>query len=149
MNNLTKRQKVVLATLAAERGATFAPVQVQKAFFLLDKNISREFGGAQFSFKPYDYGPFDRDVYVELSNLAALGLVTIEDVGRYNGGRRYSLTPAGEDVGSQYLGALSPRAQAYIKSVSTWVRSLSFAELVGAIYKSYPDMKVNSIFKGA
>ncbi len=144
---LTKRQQVVLAALAADRSAAFAPVQVQKTFFLLDRNIASDLGGKQFSFKPYDFGPFDRAVYVELSNLADAGLVLIEEVSKANGGRKYSLTPAGAEMGLNYLRALPVRAQTYMKSVSSWVRSLDFADLVGAIYNRYPDMKVNSIFR--
>jgi hypothetical protein len=45
-------------------------VQVQKLFFLLDENIAADLGGRQFSFEPYDYGPFDRAVYSELELLA-------------------------------------------------------------------------------
>ena len=78
MTDITPRQKVVLAALAAERSSAFAPVQVQKLFFLLDQNIAADFGGRQFNFEPYDYGPFDRAVYSELEALAQKELVAIE-----------------------------------------------------------------------
>jgi hypothetical protein len=32
--------------------------------------------------------------------------------------------------------------------VSDWVRAQSFNSLVKAIYDAYPEMKVNSIFRG-
>jgi hypothetical protein len=147
MNDISPRQKVVLAALAAERSSSFAPVQVQKLFFLLDQNVAAELGGQQFNFEPYDYGPFDRAVYSELEALAQRGLVAIE-AGPGPSRRRFTLTAAGYDVGRAVLAQLSARAQDYLLRVSNWVRSLSFAELVGSIYKQYPSMKANSVFRG-
>jgi uncharacterized protein YwgA len=136
----------MLAALAAESGSVFAPVQVQKMFFLLDANVATDLGGRQFAFEPYDYGPYDRTVYSELEILARQGLVNIEAA--YGAARRkYSLTASGYDVGQRTLGQLNPRAREYFQRVSAWVRSLGFAELVGAIYQQYPDMKVNSVFR--
>jgi hypothetical protein len=146
MNDLTHRQKIMLAALAAESGSVFAPVQVQKLFFLLDANVAADLGGRQFSFEPYDYGPYDRTVYSELEALARQGLVSIEAA--YGAARRkYSLTAAGYEMGQRTLRQLNPRARDYFQRVSSWVRSLGFAELVGAIYQQYPDMKVNSVFR--
>jgi hypothetical protein len=145
--DLTPRQKIVLAALAAEPDASFAPVQVQKLFFILDRNIAGDLGGQQFAFEPYDYGPFDRAVYSELEQLAQLGLVAIQSSSGAER-RKYSLTPAGHARGKANLDNLGPRARNYMSRVSAWVRSLSFAELVGAIYNQYPAMKANSIFRG-
>jgi hypothetical protein len=147
MTDITPRQRIVLAALAAERSSAFAPVQVQKLFFLLDQNIAADLGGPQFSFEPYDYGPFDRAVYSELEALAQKGLVAIE-VAPGASRRKFSLTAAGYDAGQAALAQLSTRARDYLTRVSAWVRSLSFAELVGSIYKQYPSMKANSVFRG-
>lgn len=35
----------------------------------------------------------------------------------------------------------------YIGKVSTFVRTRSFNDLVSAIYKAFPEMKANSIFR--
>jgi hypothetical protein len=144
---ISRRKQIMLAAFAADRAASFAPVQVQKMFFLFDRNIVGDIGGPQFAFEPYDYGPFDREVYSELGDLARTGLIRIEampDASR----RRYSLTAEGYELGKSALDRLNPRAQAYMSRVSAWVRSLSFAELVGSIYRQYPDMKCNSVFRG-
>jgi hypothetical protein len=146
-DGLSRRQELILAALAAESGAAFAPVQVQKLFFLVDENIANEIGGRAFAFAPYDYGPFDRAVYQELGTLCRMGFVNIEDVGPSAGRRRYSLTPHGQAAGEQALNSLSAIARDYIAKVSAWVRSMSFAQLVGAIYRSYPEMRVNSVFR--
>lgn len=144
---ITPRQKIVLAALAADSGSTFAPVQVQKLFFLLDQNIAADLGGKQFSFEPYDYGPFDRAVYSELEALSQKGLVIIE-AAPGAGRRKFSLTSAGYDAGRAALSQMNARVQDYLPRISVWVRSLGFADLVGTIYQQYPEMKANSIFKG-
>jgi uncharacterized protein len=146
--NLTPRQAMVLAALATESGAEFAPVQVQKLFFLIDENVSVAFGGKQFSFEPYDFGPFDSAVYQELDVLARMGLVRIESRGPSAGHRRYVLTPAGQEIGAANLSSMNANLRDYIGRVGSWVRSLSFAQLVGSIYKAYPRMRVNSVFRG-
>jgi uncharacterized protein len=124
MTDISPRQKVVLAALAAERSSAFAPVQVQKLFFLLDQNIADDFGGPQFNFEPYDYGPFDRAVYSELEALAQKGLVAIEAAPGASR-RKFSLTAAGYDAGRAAFAQLNGRAQEYLTRVSAWVRSLS------------------------
>ena len=37
----------------------------------------------------------------------------------------------------------------YIRQLLVWVRRLSFSSLVAAIYREFPDMKENSVFKEA
>jgi hypothetical protein len=148
MTNLSTRRKLVLAALAADAAnAQFAPVQVQKLFFLLDRNIADEMGGEQFAFEPYDFGPFDREVYSELEALARKGLLDIREAGPRPGDRRYSLTRAGYDLGQKCLLRIPPRGARYMKKAATWVRSLNFAELVGSIYKQYPEMRAKSVFR--
>ena len=65
-----ERKSLMVAALAAGgENASFTPVQVQKLFFLIDREASHFVDGPHFSFKPYDYGPFDREVYAELERL--------------------------------------------------------------------------------
>ena len=145
--DLTHRQEMVLAALAAEGGASFAPVQLQKLFFVLDENISDEWGGRQFDFEPYDYGPFDKAVYQEFEALERLGLAQTVYDGPSAGARSYSLTLDGQQIGEKALSLLPGTTRDYITQLSSWVRALSFAELVGAIYRAYPDMRENSVFQ--
>jgi len=141
----THRQNIILAALASRPGSIYAPVQVQKLFFLIDENIPNEIGGKLFAFEPYDYGPFDKAVYRELEQLSALELVKIFQ-GSSPSSRRYGLTPAGQSAGEESLAHLSPRARDFIRRLTDWVCKLSFAQLVGSIYKAYPTMREKSIF---
>ena len=141
-----QRKNLILAALAAGgEGADFTPVQVQKLFFLIDREAAPLVDGPHFDFEPYDYGPFDRSVYVELDALETLGFVRIASAGKY---RRYALTADGFKAGSKYLSAFPAKGKAYVQRVALWVRKLNFAQLVAAIYKQYPDMRANSIFNG-
>jgi hypothetical protein len=131
--------------LALSGGHRFSPVQVQKLFFLIDKNVGAQIGGPFFNFSPYDYGPFDKAVYNELSSLKDTGLIEVYD-NSHPSQRCYLLSKAGEVEAEDVLKRQQPQVVDYILSLSRFVRSLSFKDLVSAIYKAYPDMKINSIF---
>lgn len=139
------KQQIVLAALAAAgENATFSPVQVQKLFFLIDREASHLVEGPHFNFSAYDYGPFDRAVYNELEMLSFAGLVETQNSGRY---RKYVLTPKGYENGFARLQDMPTKASSFFTRAAKWVRELSFQELVASIYNRYPDMKVNSIFR--
>jgi hypothetical protein len=137
---------MVLAGLAAAgENATFSPVQVQKLFFLIDRKAGHLLGGPHFAFRPYDYGPFDSTVYDQLMALGFTGHIQVSGSGRY---RVYGLTPKGFAEGQEILTALPAQTVDFLRAVANWLLRLSFQQLVAAIYRDYPDMKVNSIFRG-
>src|SRR5262252_6654914 len=132
------RRELMLAALAADgRLISFEPVQVQKLFFLIDREIPNLVDGPHFSFRAYDYGPFDSAVYSELEAMQREGLVTIS-VGYY---RSYALTENGFTQGADLLAGLTAQARDFVHRSAVWVRSLSFSQLVSAIYQKYPEMK--------
>lgn len=139
------RQNFVMAALAAA-GAdlSFSPVQVQKLFFLIDREASHLVDGPHFSFQPYDYGPFDREVYSQIEALCAVDLALIKNEGRV---RTYELSAGGYAKGREILQGLPENTRDYLSAIAVWVRSLTFQQLVSAIYKRHPDMKVNSVFQ--
>jgi hypothetical protein len=137
---------LVLTALAAGEKNEYSPVQIQKLMFLLDKNISNRLGGPFFDFRPYDYGPFDPSIYEDLRELERQGYVSTSPSSR--GWNKHQLTDSGLAKANEFLTQFDPSILEYFKAVSKFVRSLSFADLVSSIYKAYPEMKVNSIFKG-
>jgi uncharacterized protein len=140
------RSEILLAGLAAAgENATFTPVQVQKLFFLLDREAAKLTDGPHFNFEPYDYGPFDSAVYNGLEELARQDRARVDSSGRY---RVYALARRGYIEGERILDDLPPNARDYIKSISEWVRQLSFQQLVASIYNRYPEMKAKSVFRG-
>jgi uncharacterized protein len=146
--NLMTRQQVLLAILAASQGRPYTPVQIQKAAFLVTRNLpSLVDEGSNFSFDPYDYGPFDQAVYAEAERLGSVGAVEIvpQDGVRWS---RYAASDQGVQTGTDLLSRMAPRDREYIETVSKWVRGQSFDSLVKSIYAQYPEMKANSIFRG-
>lgn len=141
------KDDVILAALAAGELNSLTPVQVQKLLFLIDKKAAREIGGPFFDFIPYHYGPFDSEIYKRLAELADKGFVEIIGT-RYSRERSYRITDTGFQHGVKALSKTSPGVQDFIKKLSEFVRSLSFVQLVSAIYKAYPEMKANSVFRG-
>lgn len=140
------RTDLVLAVLAASSGAPWSPVQVQKMFFLLDQKVGQELGGPHWDFRAYDYGPFDSAVYGEIERIQADGLASIEG-GEFSRTRRFALSPAGQERGESLLEGFAPALRDYVCELASWVRGLSFQALVSAVYRDYPEMRVNSIFR--
>ena len=137
------RNKAVLAAMAAGGPrASFDPVQMQKYFFLIDREIPRWVSGPHFRFQPYDYGPFDKEVYTVLDSLTQEDQIRIDSTGRY---RRYSLTDSGLKRGKALLDTLPEPVVRYLIEINRWVRCLSFRQLLAAIYQRYPDMAVKSV----
>ena len=144
---ITPRQELVIAGMVAGTPPPeLSPVQAQKLFFLIDQNAAALVGGPHFAFRPYDYGPFDSAVYTDLDGLAGLhGLVEVQLNGNY---RSYRLTDQGVLRARAVLSRMDPTAVDYLGRLKDWVKSLGFRDLVSAIYRDYPDMRVNSIFRG-
>ncbi len=139
------RCDAVLAALAPASGGRFTPVQVQKLLFVLDMEAASELGGPHFRFQPYHYGPFDHEVYELLETLSLEGLVSITDEGQRL--RQYELTPEGQARADEITKSLEAGTRDYIDKLVAFVRGTTFAQLVSAIYRRYPDMRVNSVFQ--
>ena len=141
-----KREEMLLAVLAAAGGRPYQPVQIQKVMFLLDRNVPELItDGERYHFEPYDYGPFDKQVYKDAEQLSFFDLVEITHSpnGRW---KRYAASGEGWERGRAILDDLPAAHRSYIEAISQWVRSLGFNQLVKSIYEAYPEMKTNSIF---
>lgn len=139
------KKDLVLAGLSASNDVdSYSPVQVQKLFFLIDKNAAQYIEGPHFNFQPYNYGPFDKGVYEVLEELERENLVEIFRDGNW---REYKLTQNGKEIGRKILEQMDSKANKYFLDVSEFVRKHSFSEIVSAIYKAYPEMKENSVFQ--
>ena len=123
----------------------FTLVQMQNLMFLIDRELTGDIPGAPFfEFQPNDYGPFDRGVYDELADLERDGMAEIL---RDSDLRTYRLTSSGLQRGGELLTQQNSWVAEGITQYSEWVRRLTFAELVTAIYKKYPEMKANTVFR--
>ena len=141
-----KREDLLLAVLAAAEGRAYQPVQIQKVMFLLDQNVPELItDGDGYNFEPYDYGPFDKQVYKDAETLNSFDFaeITSSPNGRW---KRYAASGEGLERGEAILDSLSEAHKNYVCAISEWVRSLGFNQLVKSVYEAYPDMKRNSIF---
>jgi hypothetical protein len=140
------QEDLLLAGMSASKEAVYTPVQLQKLFFLIDKEIGNRIGGPYFNFIPYNYGPFDKHLYDYLKNLENQGKVQIL-ISASSSLPKYKVTTKGFEEGERVLNeGIEQKLSGYIKLLNEYVLSLSFSDLLSAIYKKYPDMKKNSIF---
>lgn len=144
---MTSRQEWLLMALAHRKGQPMTPAQIQKAMFLMAAEAPHLVGQGFYNFVPYNYGPFDANVYHDLDVLAERGLVTGDSFpGR--SWRMYAVTPAGLVEAARAEQAANHQGVGYLEKVVDWVSSMSFPQLVRAIYAKYPKYKANSVFTG-
>ncbi len=139
------KEDYVLAVMSTAQTNALSPVRVQKLFFLLDDKVSDLVGGPHFNFIPYDYGPFDKDVYTVFETLKEKNLAEIMP-SDFNNPQMYRLTFSGYLAGKELLESLPEEVQDYIVKLVNWIRSHSFTEIVSTIYNLYPEMKTKSVF---
>jgi len=141
------KDEVLLVVLSLANGEPLTPVQVQKSLFLADDKVRTAFrAGSRYEFQPYDYGPFDREVYLDAQSMSRTGLVEISSDMR-GGWNTYAATNAGLNRARALRERLSVPELEILKRIVGFVRSLSFTELVSAIYRGYPHMKERSVFR--
>ena len=142
------RRELLLVTLATAKGRPFQPAQIQKALFLVSTNLPQLTDPDEsYNFLPYNYGPFDHNVYADAEDLQTEGAAVIAPSanGRW---RTYAASEAGLVRGERLLATLDRDSRTYIDDVVRWVLAQSFGSLVKSIYEAYPEMKENSIFQG-
>lgn len=138
------REHWTLLAIAAAGGKPLSPVQLQKSLFVLGREMREAVGAGFYNFRPYNYGPFDSAVYADAEMLASLGLVNINQPWRW---KEYAATPDGMKEAGRVKSSAPPAATAYLAKIVAWAGSLSFQDLVRAIYARYPDTRTKSIFE--
>lgn len=142
-----ERKDWTLLAISFAEGEPMSPVQLQKSLFLLGRNFPSEVGHDFYEFTPHYYGPFSATIYDDAAQLGAEGLVRVErQPGR--SWAEYTATPRGMARAGQLNKQAPQQAGCYLKATVEWARSLSFQQLVSAIYKRYPEQRANSVFQG-
>ena len=134
--------------MALEHGHRLQPVQLQKSLFLLGRNLSPEKlqNDSFYKFEAYDYGPFCGEVYKDAEALEGNGMIAImrPPLVRFN---IYEITDLGTEHARALRKSLDEATTSYLDAVVDFTKSLSFTELVSAIYKAYPEMREKSVFR--
>lgn len=136
----------IVLVLDAAGDDPLSPVQLQKTLFLIKENFPRATGSLFYQFTPYNYGPFSAGIYSDAEKLASAGLVEIDQPSR-GSYSRYSITPTGRMRAEALKTNLPPNALGYIENVVQWAKSLTFTQLVRAIYDAFPEQRQNSVFQ--
>lgn len=130
---------------AEHRG--LSPVQLQKALFLLQRKFPADnLGESFYNFIPYNYGPFDVQIYYDAEKLEKEGLISITPSAEHRW-KTYRVALGGLRLASELRTEAPARVLAYLDYVVSWVLGLSFRELVSAIYAEYPEFRMNSVFQ--
>lgn len=137
------KENLILITLSVKSEEYFSPIQIQKTLFLINEKISKVRDWEIFNFIPYAYGPFDKEIYVFLSNLVKNDYIACA---KFNNYFEYKIIEKGLVKIKNLVDSLPPNDYDYIQRIVNFTTTVSFRELVSAIYREYPEMKVNSIF---
>jgi uncharacterized protein YwgA len=140
------KESITLLVIAANPNGGLSPVQLQKSLFIVGKSGLDELPADYYEFFPYNYGPFTSEVYSITDTLEAKGLVR-KVIASGENFYRYTLTPEGQNNASEVQKGSPSLLCEYIKAAVQWVCSLSFDELLRAIYAKYPDYAINSVFQ--
>ncbi len=133
------RKELILHVFSLVDDKLLSPVQVQKLLFLVDDKVSKELNNAKyFNFTPYDFGPFDKEIYVELNSLISDGKIVIVNSGKT---REYQLVETSRHPN------ISEEINIKLKKLITFVKNCSFKELLTAIYRAYPETATNAVYK--
>jgi uncharacterized protein YwgA len=140
-----KRTDWALIVIDEAGPGSLSPVQIQKTLFLISKRLPREAGRDFYKFVPYNYGPFNSEIYSDLTELVTAGLVKrIQYAGREWAG--YQITEKGHQAAAKLQSQLNDRVLQYITRIVKWVMSVTFTQLLTAIYNAYPEYKAKSVF---
>ena len=141
------RQDWLLLALSKSPDGRMSPVQIQKALFLFGQEAGDLIGTKFYSFKPYDYGPFDAAIYDDLRRMknerSRRGGMEI----RPETGRTTMITEAGQNVASGLEKDGESRLTEFLGRIVEWVKARSFSDLLRSVYAAYPDFAVNSVFR--
>ena len=141
------RQDWLLLVLAAAGGKPLSHLQLQKSLCLVGHDLAKLVGAGFYTFRPFDYGPFDATVYQDAEEQSAQGLVTIRSHPATK--RVFSLTM----TGITRVRALEPELPAdavrHCRYIVQWAQSQTFQELTQAIYERFPAYAERSVLPGA
>lgn len=132
--------------LVLANGKSLSPVKLQKSLFLISKEMADVVGDEFYTFVPYDFGPFDSEIYIDALELQEEGFVNIDNP-QERGWRRYSLTDEGIEKAEETLSSISPEANDRLSDLVSGVKRLSFRELIRSIYRRYPEYRTRSVFQ--
>lgn len=142
--DLSQEDVLVLLAAGANGPHDLDPIRLMKGTFVVAQRGPRQWRDL-FHFQPYDYGPFDVDVYRARDELLAAGLFESDDRGAY---ARYRLSESGEQRATAIQKQLPAEVREWMTSVGHYITSRSFSQLLREIYAEFPEFATRSVFSG-
>ncbi len=143
-------------TRGEDSGALNGVTRLEKLLFLADKEARiGELVANPFNFKPYDYGPYSKDIYEAVDLLEEAHLLqeerviegtSIDELEEFTTGveeregveRRFQLTPEGRDVAT-LLAKQFPDAANRLAEIKQRYGNLPLRRLIRYVYTQYPS----------
>lgn len=144
MKSNLSRENLLLFIIYKAESKGLTPAQLQKSLFLLEKAFPKKLTNF-YKFEPYNYGPFDSAIYEDADLLTIKNYVKQIKVNDYDWSI-YHITQKGKEKALEIEKKLPKDMSNYIYKLVRWIQNLTFQELISAIYKKYPEYKVNSVF---
>ena len=143
---MMKKKDWILIVLNCSEDKSLSPVQLQKSLFLLKHMNPDAINNNFYNFIPYHYGPFCLNIYEDANSpkFNEMINVNVNAIERWN---VYSITDKGTKYVDNLKKQIKPELYNYALKIVKWVKSKSFSQLISAIYKQFPEFKVNSVFK--
>ena len=131
---------------AADESEPLDRLRMQKGVFLLEMRGPASWKSL-YSFQPYDWGPYSRELQSDLASLMSEDLLEKEDfpLRRY---MQYRTTLFGEHQIAASVRDLPRNHRNFVESVRRFVTTRSFTQLLRDVYAEYPQFAVNSRFQG-
>lgn len=166
------REDILLLLLSALSGGEAKQriagiTRLEKMIFLLQKET--KFSGkieSKFSFEPWKFGPFSREIYEDLDLLASLGLVDTEEqelpsYAEYTEEdslveaeayepvvqKIFSLTDRGAKVAEKLKDAISRSDWAEVEQLNRRFEKVPLTRLIQYVYHKYPETTSKSVLE--
>jgi uncharacterized protein YwgA len=111
----------------------------QKEIFLVSSRVKALQSDKKYEFVPLWYGPFSKELAIDLSEMIEEGKVSDVDV--------LSLTSAGYKEASSIWADLQERIQQSIIKIKEQFNRMNIEDLIAYVYKNYPKFTIKSALK--
>ena len=121
-------------------------IRVQKGIFLMVQRGSDSWRDL-YDFRPYDWGPYCRDLAADLHMLIANNLLRVAGVPESRYGK-YVLTSDGQRLAEMFWGHLDLGERRFIAAVRSYVTNKDFNGLLREVYDAFPAYASQSRWPG-
>ena len=117
-------------------------IRMQKAVFLLTQRGAPEWAEL-YTYRPYDWGPYCRELTEDLNLLASNGLLRESPAQRSRYGQ-FMLSEQGQQLATIFWPRLPPEERRFLSSVRAYVTKKDFNGLLHEVYSAYPQYATQS-----